>query len=72
MQWDELKEKAKELGAEERDYLNNTKYLVFKDFYFTQDGNVYIGITDKDACRTEKVSTDRNYEQMLMIMEALK
>jgi len=67
MTWEELCEKAKEMA---KFYcLINEHFIEFeRRFVFSKDGEVYIDGYD-DAC---VVATDRTYEQMLAIMEALR
>lgn len=72
--WDELKEKAKELGAEvlTGSVLDRTwEVILYKNFRFYRDGVITFPETlplDERYC----VADERTYEQMLMIMEALK
>lgn len=62
MTWDELKEKAKELGADVKSFT-----IFYKNLCFDCLGVVRtIGIEDI------VLENKRTYEQMLMIMEALK
>lgn len=68
MTWEELKEKAKELG-----YANNALNCIWKDFIeFYKDGTVNCVYEEKRCTSVITFSENRNYEQMLMIMEALK
>lgn len=59
MTWEELKEKAKELGYKERNGLLHPSKVVL----FFEHNVVNIG---------EEVFTSISYDKMLMIMEALK
>ncbi|MBQ0113393.1 MAG: hypothetical protein KBT03_09710 [Bacteroidales bacterium] len=65
MQWEELKKKAKELGAE---IING--YIVFRCFCFYADGTIDIYKNSDDGW--ELFIENRTYEQILMIMEALR
>lgn len=58
MTWEELKERAKELGAEVYADL-----IVFDGFWFWSNGTIEYG--------EETLSIKRTPEQMLMLMEAL-
>ena len=59
MTWYELKQKAKELGADVFD-----KFIVFSGLYFGKDGDIlFFG---------DKIAWDRTPSQMWQIMEALR
>lgn len=64
MTYEELKKKSKELGAE---IINDC--IVFRCFCFYADGMIDIYRSDDGY---ELFSTNRTYEQMLMLMEALR
>lgn len=74
MTWDELKEKAQELGAE---ILiggvlgKNYEVILYKNFRFYRDGVITF---PESLPLTERycVADDRTYTQMFMIMDALK
>jgi len=68
MTWNELKEKAKEIG-----YANNALNCIFKDFIeFYKDGTVKC-VYEENGC-TVVIPFLKNitYEQMLAIMKALQ
>ena len=68
MTWDELKEKAKEIGYSdyEHPYLNAVEK---GEFVFYRGGWIYI---DKKDGNEVLLSSGRTYDQMWQIMEALE
>lgn len=70
MTWEELKEKAKELGFTISSYINEDEveleYIYCNDYiYLEEDGNI--------TTSTENiVAENRTYEQMYQIMLALR
>lgn len=68
MQWEELCEKAKEMGyhcyGKLSEKLTNGKYVFFED-----SGNVFL--TDKNQLAI-CFATDRDYDEMYRIMKALQ
>ena len=70
LSWEELKEKAKELGFTISSYINEDEveleYIYCNDYiYLEEDGNI--------TTSTENiVAEDRTYEQMYEIMKALR
>ena len=70
MTWEELKEKAKELGFTISSYINEDEveleYIYCNDYiYLEEDGNIKTSTEDI-------VAENRTYEQMYQIMLALK
>ena len=76
MNWEELKEKAKEMGAEIyiSPFGDNFERIDYKNACFFNDGN--ISATDDDYCYRlygkMNLATDRTPDQMLMIMMGLE
>ena len=70
MTWEELKEKAKELGFTISSYINEDEveleYIYCNDYiYLEEDGNI--------TTSTENiVAENRTYDQMYQIMQALR
>lgn len=70
MTWEELKEKAKELGFTTSSYINEdeveVEYIYCNDYiYLEEDGDI--------TTSTENiVAEDRNFDQMYQIMLALR
>lgn len=72
MTWEELKEKAKELGFEISYYLKDcdgvekeVEYIYCNDYiYLEEDGDITTGMDDI-------VAENRTYDQMYQIMQAL-
>lgn len=77
MQWEELKEKAKKMGATIviRTFADGTiEKIVFNNVAFYSDGGVcgiYERVDGSTYCGSA-FTQDRTPEQMLMIMEALR
>ena len=59
MTWEELKEKAIEMGAEVYE-----DFIIFQGLYFDKNGDILM--------RSEGITSDRTPEQMLMIMRGLE
>lgn len=76
MTWEELCEKAKEMGLfVSEDNSMEPAYIRFGDLLFTQKGQIILSDTDYDldlCCVNHLVRNDRTYDQMYQIMEALK
>lgn len=70
MTWEELVEKANEMGAS----IGKSGTIYFSNLEFEDDGGIYLDRAelDEDENVIPCISSDRTPEQMLMIMEALK
>lgn len=70
MTWTELCEKAKEMGAG----IGKSGTIYFSHLEFEDDGGIYLDRAelDEDENVIPCISSDRTYEQMLAIMEALR
>ena len=71
MTWDELKEKAKEMGYKWGVYFNGKEYLVSRTetiITLSEIGTIEI----KDGYENEVMFHNRTPDQMLMIMRGLK
>lgn len=71
MTWEELCEKAKEMGYE---YCNCGPYLTSDKFQFYKNGTIcaYIYVADDYYSKHYEIAWDRTYEQMYLIMVALR
>lgn len=79
MTWEELCEKAKEMGCK---VYNQIDLITFKipysihkgveHLYFEKDGDVRSVFTEKGCVGSMNLSQNRTYEQMYQIMKALK
>ena len=71
MTWEELKEKAKEMGA---DVFDNGG-IYFGHLRFEEDGTIYVDPAHYDweeLGETITIASDRTYDEMLMIMRGLE
>lgn len=71
MTWEELVEKAKEMGY---DYWRGTQYVSDGDYEFYKDGTIkaFACVDDSYYSDFYEIAWNRTYEQMLAIMEALR
>lgn len=74
MTWEELKEKAKEIGCKIyiSPYGDGFERIDFNDKAFFQNGCVSIGTYNTGIYLTANIATNRTPEQMLAIMKALQ
>lgn len=64
MIWEELCEKAKELGAG----IGESGTIYFSHLEFYEDGSIYLNKLDEDTL----IASDRTPDQMYQIMKALQ
>lgn len=73
MTWEELCEKAKEMGY---DYCEDNPHLTVDNIRFYKDGTICLYIRVRDAYYSDsdyyKIAYNRTPDQMYQIMEALK
>lgn len=74
MTWEELKEKAKEMGATIyiSPYGDGFERIDFNDMSFFQGGCVSVGTYNTGIYLMANIATDRTNDQMLAIMKALQ
>ena len=71
MTWEELCEKAKEMGY---DYWRGKSYVSDGDYEFYKDGTIkaFAFVEDNYYSDFYEIAWNRTYEQMYQIMEALR
>lgn len=71
MTWEELKEKAKEMGA----CVFDNGGIYFGHLQFEEDGGIYVDPACYDWEELDEsitIASDRTYDEMLMIMRGLE
>jgi len=78
MTWEELKEKAKEIGGVLSESSFGTWYIKYKDLKFYWDGGITVDYSyydsgdDENYSDSEVITSNRTPDQMWQIMEALR